>query len=93
MLNHVFSKLKVGNCVFPNRFLVPAMVTNYCTVDGMITDRYIAYMAEKANHYWFEELNLEKIKLGTSKIQLVSKGTYIPKYKITVPNALNSYEG
>ena len=48
MLNHVFSKLKVGNCVFPNRFLVPAMVTNYCTVDGMITDRYIAYMAEKA---------------------------------------------
>ena len=55
--------------------------------------RMFLYMAEKANHYWFEELNLEKIKLGTSKIQLVSKGTYIPKYKITVPNALNSYEG
>lgn len=48
MLNHVFSEMKIGNCTIPNRFVVPAMVTNYCTADGMITDRYIAYMAEKA---------------------------------------------
>lgn len=48
MLKHVFSEKKIGNCVIPNRFAMPAMVTNYCTVDGMITDRYIAYMAERA---------------------------------------------
>lgn len=48
MLKHVFSEMKIGNCVVPNRFAVPAMVTNYCTDDGFITDRYIMYMAEKA---------------------------------------------
>lgn len=48
MLKHVFSEKKIGNCIIPNRFVVPAMVTNYCTEDGMITDRYIAYMVEKA---------------------------------------------
>lgn len=48
MLDKVFSELKIGTCVIPNRFVVPAMVVNYCTPDGFITDRYIAYMAEKA---------------------------------------------
>ncbi len=48
MLDHVFSELKIGTCTIPNRFVVPAMVVNYCTPDGFITDKYIAYMAEKA---------------------------------------------
>ena len=55
--------------------------------------RMFLYMAEKAGHYWFEELDLEKINIGTSKIQLVPEGTYVAKYLITVPKALNSYEG
>ena len=55
--------------------------------------RMFLYMAEKAGHYWFEELNKEKIELGTSKIQLVHNGMYIPRYRITVPKALNDYEG
>ena len=33
-------------------------------------------MAEKAGHYWFRELCLEKITLGTSKLQLVPDGVY-----------------
>lgn len=48
MLNNVFSELKIGNCIIPNRFVVPAMVVNYCTYDGFITDRYISYMEERA---------------------------------------------
>jgi len=48
MLENVFSPKKIGNVEIPNRFVVPAMVTNICTDDGYITDRYIAYMAEKA---------------------------------------------
>ena len=55
--------------------------------------RMFLYMAEKAGLYWFEELNTERIDLGTSKIQLVHNGMYIPKYRITVPKALNDYEG
>ena len=55
--------------------------------------RMFLYMAEKAGSYWFEELNKEKIELGTSKIQLVHNGMYIPRYRITVSKALNDYEG
>ena len=50
------------------------------------------YMAEKAGHYWFDMLDISKVYLGTSKLQLVENGTYIAKYKITVPKELHSYE-
>ncbi|MFR2836468.1 MAG: hypothetical protein ACLTCI_07380 [[Clostridium] nexile] len=39
MLNTLFSTMKIGNCTIPNRLVVPAMVTNFCTEDGMVTDR------------------------------------------------------
>ena len=55
--------------------------------------RMFLYMAEKAGHYWFEELYTERIDLGTSKIQLVHNGMYISRYRITVPKVLNDYEG
>jgi len=54
--------------------------------------RVFLYMAEKAGHYWFDMLNMDKINPGTSKQQLVKNGTYIKKYKITVPKELNEYE-
>lgn len=54
--------------------------------------RMFLYMAEKAGHYWFEMLNTETLGLTGSKLQLVEKGTYIPKYKITVPKELYDYE-
>ena len=55
--------------------------------------RMFLYMAERAGHYWFEELNTERIDLGTSKIQLVHNGMYISRYRITIPKVLNDYEG
>lgn len=55
--------------------------------------RLFLYMAEKAGHYWMEELHTDSVELGTSKLQLVTNGVYIPKYKITVPKSLDSYEG
>ncbi|MDD7097092.1 MAG: type IV toxin-antitoxin system AbiEi family antitoxin domain-containing protein [Prevotella sp.] len=55
--------------------------------------RMFLYMAEKAGHYWLDELNPSRIELGTSKLQLVPGGVYISKYKITIPQSLNSYEG
>ena len=54
--------------------------------------RMFLYMAEKAKHYWFDMLNPDKIDLGTSKLQLTHQGTYIKKYRITIPKELNEYE-
>lgn len=60
--------------------------------DNLKVKRMFLYMAEKAAHYWFDSLDTNKIKLGTSKLQLVENGTYISKYKITVPKELYEYE-
>lgn len=54
--------------------------------------RVFLYMAEKAGHAWVEDLDIEKIKLGTFKLQLVQDGVYNPKYRITVPQTLENYE-
>jgi hypothetical protein len=55
--------------------------------------RMFLYMAEKAGHYWFNELDTSKIDLGTGKLQLVKDGVFNSKYAITVPKELNDYEG
>ena len=55
--------------------------------------RMFLYMAEKAGHYWFEELDTSKIDMGTGKLQLVKDGILNKKYSITVPKELNDYEG
>ncbi len=54
--------------------------------------RMFLYMAEKAGHYWFDLLNKDTLGLTKSKLQLVENGTYVSKYKITVPKELNDYE-
>jgi hypothetical protein len=63
------------------------------TMQNYSAKRMFLYMAEKAKHYWFDELALDRIDIGTSKIRLVPDGVYNSKYKITIPQALNSYEG
>lgn len=55
--------------------------------------RMLLCMAEKAGHAWLDELDLERIPLGTSKMRLVPNGVYCAKYRITIPRALDSYEG
>lgn len=54
--------------------------------------RLFLYMAEKAGHYWFDSLDTSRIEIGTSKLQLVKGGTYVPKYKMTIPKELKDYE-
>ncbi len=54
--------------------------------------RMFLYMAEKAGHYWFDLLNKDTLGITNSKLQLVENGTYVSKYKITVPKELNDYE-
>ena len=40
----------------------------------------------------FDMLDINKINIGTSKLQLVKNGIYVNKYKITIPKELNDYE-
>jgi hypothetical protein len=60
--------------------------------DNLKVKRLFIYMAEKAAHYWFDLLDLDKVNIGTAKHQLVKNGTYVSKYKITVPKELFDYE-
>lgn len=52
--------------------------------------RLFLYLAEKANHQWFNFLDVEKMDMGAGDRRIEKRGTYIPKYKIVVPNALAS---
>lgn len=52
MFDHVFSPMTVRGKTIKNRFTVPAMVTDYCNLDGTATERYIAYHEEKAKGGW-----------------------------------------
>lgn len=51
-LEYLFSPMKIGKCEIKNRLVVPAMVTQTCGYDGIITDRYIKYHEEKAKGGW-----------------------------------------
>ncbi|MDF2887832.1 MAG: NADH:flavin oxidoreductase [Lacrimispora sp.] len=52
MMTELFTPMNIAGCTIPNRLVVPAMVTNYCTKDGMVTDRFIKYTEEKAKGGW-----------------------------------------
>ena len=52
MLSSLFSPCKIGNCIIPNRLVVPAMETMTCEHDGLVTDRLIKYHEEKAKGGW-----------------------------------------
>jgi hypothetical protein len=54
--------------------------------------RLFLYMAEKAGHAWFEELDVTKIDLGKGKRSIVANGVYNSKYQITIPRDLANYE-
>ena len=73
--------------------LRPEVVQHVLTTTTSIkAKRMFLYMAEKARHYWFDMLDTSTIDIGTGKLQLSKGGTYIPKYKITVPTELYEYE-
>lgn len=50
--------------------------------------RLFLYMAEKANHQWFQFIETKNINLGIGKRCLVRNGVYNAKYAITVPQEL-----
>ena len=53
--------------------------------------RLFLYMAEKANHSWFNYLDIAKIDLGKGKRSIVNNGVFVDKYGITVPKELEEH--
>ncbi len=60
--------------------------------DNIKVKRLFLYMAQKANHEWFDRIDRSKIELGTGKQKLTENGIYLSEYKITVPKELHDYE-
>jgi hypothetical protein len=66
--------------------LRPQILQNMLEVCRSIkVKRLFLYMAEKQNHFWFEQLNLKKINLGRGKRVIIKNGMLDKKYQITIP--------
>ena len=52
MYSKLFTSVKVGNLEIKNRTVSTAMVMNFNTYDGKITDQFIKYLEEKAKGGW-----------------------------------------
>lgn len=50
--------------------------------------RLFLYMAEKANHRWFNFLKIDNIDIGFGDRMITKKGVYNSKYLITIPKEL-----
>ena len=68
------------NSLRPNKV---QMLLELCT--SVKVKRLFLYMAEKQDHFWYKELNFDKINLGTGNRMIVKNGVFDAKYKITVP--------
>ena len=69
--------------------LKPKLVTELLeSCNSVKVKRLFLYMADKANHQWFQFLNLDKVDIGTGNRILVEKGVYQSKYLISVPKEL-----
>ena len=52
MFRKIFEPIKIGNVELKNKLIVPPMVTNFCTEDGIITERFIKYHEARAQGGW-----------------------------------------
>ena len=69
--------------------LKPKLVTELLeSCNSVKVKRLFLYMADKANHQWFQFLKLDKVDIGNGNRILVEKGVYQAKYLISVPKEL-----
>lgn len=52
MLEKLFEPMRIGSLEIQNRMIVPPMVTNFCTKDGLATERFIKYHEARARGGW-----------------------------------------
>lgn len=69
--------------------LKPKLVTELLeNCSSVKVKRLFLYMAEKANHQWFQFINLKNVDIGKGNRILSEKGVYQAKYLISVPKEL-----
>lgn len=72
--------------------LRPNKINQYLNLCSSVkVKRLFLYLAEKANHQWFQYIDIDLVDLGKGKRSLADKGIYSNKYKITVPKVLKEY--
>lgn len=52
MFKKIFEPIKIGNVELKNRLIIPPMVTNFCSEDSMVTERFIRYHEARAQSGW-----------------------------------------
>lgn len=79
----VFEPLKINQMELKNRMVVLAMVTNYCSEDGMATEKFIAYHEHKAKGGWGLIITEDYLVLyRMSAVEYVPGGLEIEESKI-----------
>ena len=79
----VFEPLKINQMELKNRMVVSAMVTNYCSEDGMATEKFIAYHEHKAKGGWGLIITEDYLVLyRMSAVEYVPGGLEIEESKI-----------
>jgi len=72
--------------------LRPKKINEYLNLCSSVkVKRLFLYLAEKADHQWFQYINFDLVDLGKGKRSLADNGIYSNKYKITVPRILKEY--
>lgn len=70
--------------------LRPKLVQNLLEeCNSVKVKRLFLYMAEKANHQWFEYLKTASLDLGQGDRSIVKNGVYNSKYRITIPKEVD----
>ena len=69
--------------------LKPKLVTELLKVCTSVkVKRLFLYMAEKANHQWFQFLRTDQFDLGSGRRMITPMGVYNAKYLISIPKEL-----
>ena len=70
--------------------LKPKLITELLiNCNSVKVKRVFLYMAEKANHQWFQFIQTNNIDLGKGKRMITKEGIYIAKYLISIPKELS----
>lgn len=69
--------------------LKPKLITELLSnCNSVKVKRLFLYMAEKANHQWYNFLKTKNINLGSGDRMITKNGVYNSKYLITIPKEL-----
>jgi len=72
--------------------LRPRMLMRLLECASIRSRRLFLYMAQKASHPWFDDLDLSKVYLGNGDRSISAGGVYDSEYKIVIPKELARYE-